>query len=131
MKDRKTVGIIAGVSIMAVIYILLYIGIVVILKQNVNSTNLFAYFILSLIIGIIGGFYIYFKLMPAFWCLIAGVGIGFYEMYRIFLEGMNGWADLTGFISMIMYILLGFAIGILAQIIRYFYKKSMQKHKLR
>ncbi|BCJ94762.1 hypothetical protein acsn021_23310 [Anaerocolumna cellulosilytica] len=131
MKDRKAISVITGISIMIIIYILLYVGIVVLLKQKINSTNLLAYFIFSLIVGVIAGLYIFFKLMPAFYCFIAGIIIGFYEMYRMFLNGMDGWADLTGFISMIVYIIFGFAIGIVAQLIRFFYNKSSQKRGIR
>jgi len=131
MKDRKAISVVAGISIMIIMYILLYVGIAVLLKQKISNTNLLAYLILSLIIGAIVGFYIFFKLMAAFYCFIAGIIIGFYEMYRMFFNGMDGWADLTGFISLIVYIIFGFAVGIVAQLIRFFYIKSIQKRKLR
>jgi hypothetical protein len=44
-------------------------------------------------------------------------------MYRTFLEGLDGWGDLAGFLTLLTWIIIGFILGVGVQFLKFLFKK--------
>lgn len=73
--------------------------------------------------GVIASIFHYFRLFIAFWLFIAGVLVGFADMFRVFLVNDFGWNDLAGLMSFFSYVVIGFFAGLIIQVIYYLYRK--------
>jgi hypothetical protein len=123
MINRKKKSVLIGILVAAAALILLLIGFYVILSSKIAIRNIFAYIILSAVLGVISAAFYYFKFMAAFWIFFVGEVIGFYQMYRGFFDGMDGWGDLVGIISLLTWILLAFITGLAINVCIYLFRK--------
>ena len=122
--------IIVGIIVAVVSFVLLLVGVKFILSNEILIKNLIAFFILSIIFGGLAGTLFFFKLKIAFPVLIIGIALGFIDMYRIFINGMGGWGDLVGLISLFTWVAIGLIAGLVVQIIYYLIKKMKDKNKV-
>lgn len=126
-KDKRmniaAVSVIIGVIIAVLAFINIFVSVRVILLNAVSVNNFIAYIVLSIVLGMIGGIFYYFRYKIAFYIFIICSVIGFIQMYRMFLEGLDGWGDLAGFLSLLTWIIIGFILGIGLQFILFLYKK--------
>ncbi len=128
MKDKNNRNILlTGFTVALISFILLFIGVRFILKNNLLIQNIMAYLILSIILGGITAAFIYFRLIIAVIIFLAGIIIGFLNLYVMFLKDLSGWGDLTGFISFLAWIIIGFVSGLIIQLILYLYHKLKKK----
>lgn len=104
-------------------FIMLLVGIKIVLGNELVPRNLVAFSGFSVLAGLIALVSVYLRLKIAFLLFIAGLAIGFFEMYRAFIGGMSGWGDLIGIISLFMWALIGLGMGILLQFGYYLYKR--------
>lgn len=69
------------------------VGMNVYSKMGLNIENYMAYIIFSLIVGVITGALIYFRLKIAFLSFAAGLVLGFVLMFNAFLFSTTGWGE--------------------------------------
>lgn len=115
---------IVGLSIAVISFILFFIGVRVVCDNEVTIGNLVAYGVFGATAGFIASLLVFFRLKLAFIAYILGWIVGYFEMYRSFINGMSGWGDLIGVISLFTWMAIGLGIGILSEIGRYVYMKS-------
>lgn len=113
-----------GLSVAAISLVMLLVGVHIILGNQLNMKNIFAFIGLSLLLGVLALMLIYFSYKLTFGFFMLGLAIGFFEMYRIFWNGMSGWGDLIGILSLFMWVIIGLGSGILAQLGYYIYNKK-------
>lgn len=117
-----------GLVTMIATFILLFIGVKVVLGNEVFIENIIAYTIFSVLVGIVAACLVFFKLKLAFVSFILGLIVGFFEMYRAFLKDMSGWGDLAGIISLLMWVVIGLVVGLVFQLAYYLSKKHKNKN---
>ena len=114
------------VSILSFLFFLL--GIKFILESQITIQNVIAYIIVSLIFGAVSSSLYLLKLKIACIALIAGLIVGFCEMYRMFFNDLNGWGDLVGLMSLFTWMVIGLCSGVIGQF-GYFIYKKISLHK--
>ena len=112
-----------GVSITIISFIIFFIGVKVVLGNQVTIKNLIAYMVFSLLVGALASSLIFFKLKIGFVAFVTGLVIGFFQMYRAFLNGLSGWGDLVGVMLLGVWVIIGLVIGMLIQLGFYLYKR--------
>ena len=123
LKLDKNKYLFVGVSITIISFILFFIGVKVVLGNQVTIKNIIAYMVFSLLVGALASSLIFFKLKIGFVAFVTGLVIGFFQMYRAFLNGMSGWGDLVGVMLLGVWVIIGLVIGMLIQLGFYLYKK--------
>lgn len=113
-----------GLGVAIISLIMLLVGVRTVLGNQLNLKNIIAFIGFSLLAGAIALMLIYFSYKLTFGFFMLGLVIGFFEMYRIFWNGMSGWGDLIGILSLFMWVIIGLGSGILAQLGYYIYKKK-------
>ncbi|HEX3027589.1 MAG TPA: hypothetical protein VHR42_10270 [Clostridia bacterium] len=110
-----------GLPVCLVSFSLLLIGIRFAAGNQMNSKIILSCFILSLIFGAVSFALFRFRIwMLCFW---AGLAIGFFDMFRIFIDGMEGWGDLIGLFSLFIWAIAGILGGAAAQLLRFLLRK--------
>lgn len=121
MKNHKSTFI--GLIVAAISFILMYTGIRYINNAELSTQNIAAYALFSLVLGIISAIFHYYRLKYALIFFVSGIAIGYFEMFRRLMGDLNGWGDLTGLMSLFMFIFTGLIAGIIVQTVYYLYKK--------
>ncbi len=129
MKEKKRNFWIIWISVTALSFIALFVGVKFVLSSQILARNVIAYGIVSLIFGAIASTLYLLKFNIAAVCFLAGLLIGFLEMYRAFWSSLSGWEDLAGFMSLFLWMGIGLGVGALAQAGRYFYLKFSSHDK--
>ena len=117
-----------GLVTLLATFILLFIGVKVVLGNEVFIENIIAYTIFSVLVSIAASCLVFFKLKFAFAVYIMGLIVGFFEMYRAFLKDMSCWGDLAGIMSLLMWVIIGLVVGLVFQLGYYFSKKHINKN---
>jgi len=128
-QDNKNRVLTVGLIVSIISFLVLYVGVKVVLSNEIIMTNIIAYIILSLILGGITSILYYFKLNIAVMLFSLGIVIGSFEMYRKFIDGMDGWGDLAGLMSFLAWIIIGLSSGLVVQLIVHLYKKMKLNNK--
>lgn len=128
MKSLKRNFWIIWFTVTVLSFLLLFLGIKFILGSQMTAQNMIAYTLVSLIFGMATSTLYLLQLKIACVVSIAGLLIGFFEMYRAFLSDMNGWGDLAGLISLFTWMAIGLCAGAVSQLGWYLYKK-VRSHK--
>ena len=119
MKQNDKRYLLFGFIIAAITFILIFVGVKFVLSNPINLNVIIAYIVLSLIFGGISSALYYFKLKAVYKIFCIGIAVGFFDMYRIFIDGVDGWGDLAGLLSLFAWVLLGFVAGLTVQLIIY------------
>ena len=119
-KNYLVIGLIAAV----ISFILLFVGVGVVLGNEFTTGNIVAFTGFSILVGSLVALMIFFTYKIVFFTFIAGLVIGFFEMYRAFMSGMSGWGDLIGLLSLFIWTVSGLGSGICAEVGYHFYKRS-------
>ena len=132
MKNGKKINItvssiLIGLVIAVLSFINMYVSVRYVLLNSIDINNLIAHIVLSLVLGIIGGIFFYFRFWLAFYIYIICTAVGFIQMYRMFLSGIDGWGDLAGFLSLLTWIIIGFIVGIGVQFFMFLFKRLKNK----
>jgi len=120
--ERKHYWII-GLSIATFSFIMFFIGIKVVLGNEVNINNIASLLGFSILVGIVAILLLYFKFRISFLFFIAGLVFGFIVMYLNFLNNMSGWGDIIGILSLFTWTAIGLGLGLLMQLGYFLYKK--------
>ena len=123
LKSDKNKYLVVGAGVTIITFIMFFLGVKVILGNQVIIKNIIAYMVFSLLVGAVASFLIFFKLKMAFLAFITGLVIGFFQMYRAFLNGLSGWGDLVGVMLLGVWVIIGLVIGMLIQLGFYLYKR--------
>ncbi len=121
MKKHKSI--ITGLIVAAISFVLMYTGIRFINNTELITENIVYYVLFSLMLGGISAVFHFYRLKYALIFFIAGIAIGYFEMFRRFMDNLDGWGDLAGILSLFMLISAGLFAGIIVQTIHHFYKK--------
>ena len=113
-----------GLLVSIISFILLIIGVSQVLGSKLSIKNLAAYLGFSLAAGLIALLLVRFGFKIALIFFLAGLIIGFIEMYRLFFNDSSGWGDLAGLISLFMWVFMGIGVGVFAQLGAYYWKKG-------
>lgn len=127
MKHEKRIFWAIWVLVSLVSFLAFFIGVNDVLKSPVEPRTLAVYLIVSVLFGAVDAalFLLHMKIAAA--VFFAGIAAGFFEMFRAFFSDMNGWKDLAGLMSLFLWIGTGLTVGLLAEIIRYFFFKYKTK----
>jgi hypothetical protein len=121
MKKHKSIFI--GLIVAAISFVLMYTGIRFINNTELTAQNIAYYVLFSLVLGGISAIFHFYRLKYALIFFLAGIVIGYFEMFRRFMDDLDGWGDLAGILSLFMFIFAGLIAGIIVQIVHHFYKK--------
>jgi hypothetical protein len=121
MKKHKSI--IIGLIVGVMSFVLMYTGIKIINSTGITTQNIAYYVLFSLILGGISAIFHFYRLKYALIFFLAGIVIGYFEMFRRFMDDLDGWGDLAGLLSLFMFIAAGLIAGIIVQIVHHFYKK--------
>jgi hypothetical protein len=113
-----------GLIFTMISFIILFASVKLVLGNDVNLKNIMFYGGFSLLVGATSAIMVFWRFKIAFWCFTVGVVFGFFQMYRSFLNGMSGWGDLVGVLSLLTLIIIGLGTGIIAQFGYYLYKRN-------
>jgi drug/metabolite transporter (DMT)-like permease len=120
---KKHKSIIIGLIVGVISFVLMYTGIRFINSTGITTQNIAYYVLFSLILGGISAVFHFYRLKYALILFLAGIVIGYFEMFRRFMDNLDGWGDLAGLLSLFMFIAAGLIAGIIVQIVHHFYKK--------
>jgi drug/metabolite transporter (DMT)-like permease len=121
MKKHKSI--IIGLIVGVISFVLMFTGIKLINSTGITTQNIAYYVLFSLILGGISAIFHFYRLKYALIFFLAGIVIGYFEMFRRFMDDLDGWGDLAGLLSLFMFIAAGLIAGIIVQIVHHFYKK--------
>ncbi|WP_342600960.1 hypothetical protein MHB48_08075 [Psychrobacillus sp. FSL H8-0483] len=119
----KNYGKIAGITIILSLFLLI-LGVKYVLGQDLVVQNFIAFAVISVLVGTITGALLFYKLKFAYYIFTAGLLIGFIELFRSFISGMDGWGDLIGILSLFIFTAFGLVIGLIIEAILYFIRKN-------
>lgn len=123
MKISKR-ALILALAFSLLTFLLFYLGVSSILKQEITSQNLLAYLIFSLLVGIIVGLLASLRHRYGFYIFTAAYLLGMGSMMYSFSLGMTGWGDLVGLLQMFMIVGAGLAVAIIVEIFIFFRDKK-------
>ena len=118
MKSKKNVFYI-GLLFAVMTFILFYVAISFALKQEITIQNYIAYFVFSLLVGLI--VMIFAKMKHNLGLIIFSVSyfLAFGVMIYSFMSDLSGWQDLAGILQMMFTLGIGLALGLVAQLVLY------------
>lgn len=119
----KNYGKVAGFTVIISLFLLI-LGVKYVLGQDLVIKNFIAFAIISVLVGTITGALLFYKLKTAYYLFTAGLLIGFIELFRSFISGMNGFGDLIGILSLFIFTTFGLVIGLLAEGIMFYIKRN-------
>lgn len=123
MKITKKALIIAS-AFSVLTFLLFYLGISAILKQDITSQNLLAYLVFSLLVGLIVGVLTSLKHRYGFYIFTAAYLLGMGSMMYSFSLDLTGWGDLIGLLQMFMIVGAGSVLAVIVEIFMYFKDKK-------
>lgn len=106
---------------------LLWIGVSLFLGQTVNTQNLLAYALLSIVFGGLSGAFYALEMKATFMIFIIALLVGYFLMFWQFIAGLDGWGDLTGLLYLFMCAGIGLAAGLLVQLIWYLIRRTRKR----
>jgi len=110
-------------------FLFFFLGIKFILGSQITVQNVMAYIVVSFIFGAISSCLYLLKLKIACATLIERIIVGFFEMYRMFFNDLNGWGDLVGLMSLFTWMVIGLCAGTIGQFGYFLYKKFRTNKK--
>lgn len=125
MKKNKTL--LVGLAVAVPSFLLILGGIKFAYSGSISIQNVIAYVVIAAILGGISAGFYHYKLIHALQIFIIGIVIGYFEMFKSFSGGSDGWGDLAGLLSLFAWIVIGFLIGIIVQISVNLFKKISKK----
>lgn len=116
-----------GVTSGLVTFVLLIIGLRNVLGQEVEILNFIAFSVFGLIIGIIVATLLFYKFKIACSIFLIVLIIAFFEMFRNYIQNVNGQGDLTGILSLFIITSFGLVIAVITDFVLRLYKKYKEE----
>lgn len=114
------VGVFTGI----VTFVLLVVGLRNVLGQDVKVLNFVAFVVFGLIIGIAFAAMLFYKLKIALPIFGIGYIVGFFDMFRSFIQDINGQGDAIGILSLFIFTSFGLGLGLIVEFIVRLIKKT-------
>lgn len=105
------IGVVAGL----VSFVLLVVGLRNVLGHDIEILNFVAFSVFSLIIGIAFTTLLFYKLKIAFYMFSVAFAIAFFELFRSYIQDINGQGDLIGILSLFMITSFGLVLALIVQ----------------
>jgi len=128
LKVEKKQFLMVGVIFEVMTLILLFIGVRGVLGNELILKNVVGFVVFSTIVGTVGALLVYFNLKIMLITFTLGFIIGFLQMFGLFINGMSGWGDLIGIISLFTWLIIGLGVGLIIQLGIYLCKKLKKKN---
>lgn len=128
MNDRNRKLIINFILVALFSFALIFIGVRFVADKTIYAQNVLGYTVFSMVLGMVSTALYLMKPKIAFMIFNLGIIVGYIVMYVTFMSDMDGWEDLSGLLSLFIWILIGLGVGLLVQLGYYLYKK-MKKAK--
>lgn len=128
-KGNKKIYWASGLLVAILSFILHIVGISVILGSELNMKNFAVFLGFSIAAGLITLLLVRFRFKIALSLFLAGLFIGFFEMYLLFIRDSSGWGDLAGLISLFMWVFIGIGLGVFTELGVYYYRKMIKKNE--
>ena len=114
------VGLFAGLST----FVLLVVGLRNVLGIDIEILTFVAFAVFGLIIGIACASLLFYKLRVAFPIFCVALIIAFFDMFRSYIQDINGQGDLLGILSLFIITSFGLGISLIVQFIVTLIKKN-------
>lgn len=115
-----------AVGLALISFLLLFAGVRFVLGNQVDLNNIMVYMVFSVIVSLVATTLLLVKYQQAFLVFMFGLLAGYVAMYRAFLGELNGWGDLVGILSLLMFAGAGLAAGLVVQLIYQLFRKRQQ-----
>lgn len=123
MNDRNRKLFINLMLVALFSFVLIFIGVKFVLDNPVTTQNILGYIAFSMILGLVSTALSLMKPKIAYVIFNLGILVGYIAMYAAFMSDLSGWEDLSGLLSLFIWILIGLGVGLLVQLGFYLYKK--------
>lgn len=124
MNDRNRKLFINFILVAIFSFVMIFIGVRFVLDNPVNTQNILGYTVFSMVLGLVSTALYLLKPKIAYMIFNLGILAGYIAMYVTFMSDMDGWEDLSGLLSLFIWILIGLGVGLLIQLGYYLYKKT-------
>ena len=105
-------------------FLLFYVGVKFGLKKDILLENYLAYFIFSVIVGLIVTVFSSMRHQIGLIIFIVFYVFGFGSMIYTFFSDVTGWQDLAGLLQMMMIVVAGTVLGAVALLGQYLFEKT-------
>ena len=116
-----------GMGLSIITFLLLVIGAGVLLGVSLQLQNVAVYFVFSILAGFIYLILSGYALTIVLFFFMTGVLVGFIEMYRAFWQGLEGWGEIIGILTLLIWPTIGIILGVIIQIGVCIYNKYQNK----
>jgi len=123
MNDRNRKLFINLMLVALFSFILIFIAVRFVLDKTIYAQNIFGYITFSMILGLVSTALYLMKPKIAYVIFNLVILAGYVAMYLTFMSDLSGWEDLSGLLSLFIWILIGLGVGLLVQLGFYLYKK--------
>lgn len=117
------VGIIAGLST----FVLLVVGVRNVVGHEIEILNFIAFTLFGLIIGIACSALLFYKLGIAFTIFGIALVFAFFDMFRNYIQDVNGQGDLIGILSLFIISSFGLVLALIVQFVVHMYRKYKEE----
>ncbi len=128
MVKLRKYAVLVGALFSIVTFASFYIGVTVLLGNDVLLENIIAFAVFSLLVGLIAIGFIFLKRMIGFTIYSLSFVFSFGYMLYTFATDMTGWEGLIGLIQMMMTLGAGIVIALLAELIAYLINRKKEKN---
>lgn len=119
----------AGAIMGVLTIVLILIGVIGVLEDPLYSRNLMIYVSFGILVGMVTAALIFFGLRITGNFFLAGLLLGFFEMFRGFFNKSNGWGDLIGILSVFLWPAAALCLGLVIQAGHHLYALNRGRNK--
>lgn len=119
----------AGAIIGVLTIVLILIGVIGVLEGPLYSRTLMIYVSFGILVGLVTAAFLFFGLRIAGNVFLAGLLLGFFEMFRGFFNKSNGWGDLIGILSVFLWTAAALCLGLVIQAGHHIYTLNRRRNK--
>jgi len=128
MGNLRKYAVLVGALFSIVTFASFYIGVAVILGNDVLLENIIAFIVFSLLVGLIAIGFIFLKRKIGFVIFSVFYVFSFAFMLYTFATDMTGWEGLIGLIQMMMILGAGIVIALVAELVVYLINRKKEKN---
>lgn len=128
MVNLRKYAVLVGTLFSIVTFASFYIGVAVLLGNDVLLENIIAFVVFSLLVGLIAIGLLFLKRMIGFTIFSISFVFSFGYMLYTFATDMTGWEGLIGLIQMMMILGAGIVLALLSELIAYLIYRKKEKN---
>lgn len=127
MVNLRKYAILVGALFSIVTFASFYIGVAIILENDVLLENVIAFVVFSLLVGLIAVGFLFLKRKIGFTIFTIFFVFSFGYMLYTFATDMTGWEGLIGLIQMMMLLGIGIVVALVAELIAFLIHRNKEK----